>query len=404
MKQYYAHLTPLELVEPLKKAFLRQPALNVSIEDESDIASFCVNLRHRQQFYVFTIDGYLHINITIRPVTEGDYFAEVTFALDEKARHYMDYTILGTLTIESDEGKKQHQKLFAKITHAIASAMDMLPKPEEKKPIQSLEEGAEPMSLTLFVRDIIAKQDVSDADVSALKHLVYKDHTVKEGELLELYEIDIHCKKKSVHWNDFFSDTIVDHYLHRGKRSTLLTKGEAQEVLHRVDGDARLSSKLKLLVMLKVVEQSEGIPDSLKNSLYDKLYDNVVGSSDPLFSKKARFAGAIDADDMKAIRMVIYGRGGDDGMGVSQREAELLIKLDMATDPLKNHPDWVTLYTKAIAMYFLHGGPTPNEIDANEAAWYMELIHHQVRTPAQRSLLDHFKSLNVPRHSLLLGQ
>ena len=73
------------------------------------------------------------------------------------------------------------------------------------------------------------------------------------------------------------------------------------------------------------------------------------------YGKGPRRPGVVDADDVEAIRRLVYAPGGADGVQVGEGEALWLAELDRATAGADNAPGRRDLFVKATAMYLLLG-------------------------------------------------
>jgi hypothetical protein len=99
---------------------------------------------------------------------------------------------------------------------------------------------------------------------------------------------------------------------------------------------------------------------------------------------------AIDRRDVEAIRRLVYGLGGADGPVVGGEEAAWLIELDHATAAGDNAPEWRELFVKAVSMHVLHGGDSPDGVDAAEARWLLARLDRGAGPTANgRALLAH---------------
>lgn len=79
--------------------------------------------------------------------------------------------------------------------------------------------------------------------------------------------------------------------------------------------------------------------------------------------------GKIDAPEAAALRQALFADG-----QVDQSEADLLFELNNGCSGADNDPSWAMLFTDAIASFLLNDGPSPGEVDADEAKWLLQHI------------------------------
>ena len=92
------------------------------------------------------------------------------------------------------------------------------------------------------------------------------------------------------------------------------------------------------------------------------------------------------------IQRIIYGMGSDGGIAIDKEEAELLFDLNNRSAKGENHPSWSTLFVKAITMFLLFKGSSPNRIDETEAHWLLEHIEKDgEHDEAEKKLLAYLK-------------
>src|SRR5919206_226265 len=80
--------------------------------------------------------------------------------------------------------------------------------------------------------------------------------------------------------------------------------------------------------LLNLVFRSRRCPPRLVALARDALRASVVASAASFYGKGPRRPGAVDADDVEAIRRLVYATSGADGMQVGEGEALWLAELD----------------------------------------------------------------------------
>ena len=79
--------------------------------------------------------------------------------------------------------------------------------------------------------------------------------------------------------------------------------------------------------------------------------------------------GKVDADEVNILRSAIFA----DGV-VDRDEANALFDLNDLVNGADNDPSYEKLFIEAITSHLLDDEDSPNEIDADEAAWLIEKV------------------------------
>ncbi len=223
--------------------------------------------------------------------------------------------------------------------------------------------------------EILARGTIVADDVLRLRRTVYADDgEIHEPEADMLFRLHDATAGNDPVWDGFFVEALTDFFFWKEGADSVLDEETAALLMDRVGADGKVLEPTELKLLLNVTFRSNGAPDDFQHFVMEAVRASVLNSSTSLFGHGERIPGAIDADDVEAIRKLIYGTGGEAGMAVGRAEANLLFDLNDATAEADNAPEWRVLFVKAIAKHLLYAGESPTEVDGAEAQWLIEHI------------------------------
>jgi hypothetical protein len=215
---------------------------------------------------------------------------------------------------------------------------------------------------------------ISPEDVLKLRREIYREGGIGRDEAAFLF----HLNRKNVvadpAWTTFFVEALTDFFYWReGTDSRLADNAEAM-LFEWLGPASQLADATELRLLLELVFRSNGSSERFQAFVLEAVRHSVLHSSHALYGHTGRRPGAIDRADVEVIRKLVYGLAGQKGMAIGRAEAEFLFALNDATAGQKNDPAWCDLFVKAIAMHLLHGGPSPDAVDEDEARWLVARI------------------------------
>jgi hypothetical protein len=215
---------------------------------------------------------------------------------------------------------------------------------------------------------IRARRAIGEADVRALRRAVYARPQVDRAAASAVLRLHGLAETRDAAWNDFYLDVLMD-FLFWGRDDGVIGESDAAWLVEAIRADGRTERQTELELLLRLVFRARQCPEALRRLAREATRASVLGSSKARVGGGGRSSGAIDQQDVEAIRRLVYGLGGGEGPVISAEEAEWLIELDHATAAADNAPEWRELFVKALMMHMLHGGGSPDAIDAGEAEW-----------------------------------
>lgn len=223
--------------------------------------------------------------------------------------------------------------------------------------------------------EILGRGTIVADDVLRLRRTVYGDDgEIHETEADLLFRLQDATAGNDPVWDGFFVEALTDFFFWKEGPDSVLDEETAMLLMDRVGAGGKAVEPTELRLLLNVTFRSNDAPDDFQHFVMQALRESVLSSSTSLFGHGDRMPGAIDADDVEAIRKLIYGTAGEAGMAVGRAEANFLFDLNDATADADNAPEWRELFVKAIAMHLLYAGESPTEVDGAEADWLIEHI------------------------------
>ena len=234
-----------------------------------------------------------------------------------------------------------------------------------------------------------ARGRISDEDVRALRRAIWGGgQPVDRAAAETLLALQREVPERAPAWADLYVEALSEFFLDDDTVSDAGAELLAREVV--ADGVVEDASELRLL--LNLAFRSRRCPPRLVALARDALRASVVASAAAFYGKGPRRPGAVDADDVEAIRRLVYAPGGADGVQVGEGEALWLAELDRATAGADNAPAWRDLFVKALAMYLLLGRGGGEHVDSAAVAWIREhLDGGQGLTPNGRALVEYLR-------------
>ncbi len=224
------------------------------------------------------------------------------------------------------------------------------------------------VSLAGLAETVLADGKIGAQDVVELRRNLYRDGSISSEEadlLLRLYGAT----------NDRHEDfdrlmiEALDDYLLVGEGLKLEVRDDAVSRLRPFFGpNGGIADRTMFDLVIRLIDRGSNCPRELSDAVIQTLEDHVLRDDRSVFQGGAR-EETIDDNDVALIRTVIYGPGGDGGLFIGQREANLLFALHKATADKDNAPAWHDTFVKGITAYLLQAGDTPGRLDNGEAEW-----------------------------------
>jgi hypothetical protein len=260
--------------------------------------------------------------------------------------------------------------------------------------------GRWPGELGALEAQILGDGRIDGEDVLRLRRAIYQNGEISRDEALFLFHLNRRTAEKVAAWEEFFVEALSDFFYWRNGSDSTLTPDAEQMLLDAIGAEVDDATELHLL--LNLMFRINGASERFRGFVLDAVRHSVLHSEQALFGHARRRPGVIDSADVEVIRRLVYGMGSQSGFAISRIEAEFLFELNDATAGRVNDPGWRDLFVKAVTMYLLFSGDTPDRIDEPEAHWLLTRINGNGRScDNERELLAYLKKETGGVHPLL---
>lgn len=212
---------------------------------------------------------------------------------------------------------------------------------------------------------------VSAQDVLGLRQHFYKDGAIDRGEALAIWSLSDTTPDGDPEWTRFFLEALTTYFVEQSHPRGHVDDTQAEMLIGRIGIDVSMMSNLAFDLLVQIMAKAASAPPRLSAFALDAIRHTVLNGSGPTAHGHSA-PGVITKSDVACVRKVLYAAAGDDHLGISHREAELLFELNDATIESRNDPEWSDLFVKAIACYLMaHMGyrPPSREEALRRSAW-----------------------------------
>lgn len=240
---------------------------------------------------------------------------------------------------------------------------------------------------------LIERGRIEAQDVLAMRQNTFADGVVCRDEALGLFAAHTNCAIKCAEWDAFFVEALSDFLVHNVEPAGYVNEKQANWLVSAIARNGSVASKPELELLITVLEKSQRSPERLSAFALAQIADAVIDHRGPL-SGNHRRDRVISAADVKMMRRILYAFGGDNAVGISKAEAEVLFRLNDHSIEAENDPAWNDLFVKAIANFMMtvsrYSVPTRQEALRRED-WLEQ--HHESRSFFNRMLADGLKGV-----------
>ena len=240
--------------------------------------------------------------------------------------------------------------------------------------------------------EVLADGSIGADDVLRLRRALYKDGVLEADEAALIIDLHRRAQVRHPEWDQFYVEALSDHFFWRKRGDRVLTDDDCRWLIERIAADGKVEDTTELKLLLNLLRRSSGSTPAFRAFVQKAALDSVLTSTTPLYGLGDRQAGVIDEADVEIVRWLVYGQASEDGLAISRQEADVLFDLNDRTSGRPNAPAWTATFVKAVSMYLLHQGDSPDRVDEPEAAWLIERIERDGRVDDnERALLGYVR-------------
>jgi hypothetical protein len=179
-------------------------------------------------------------------------------------------------------------------------------------------------------------------DVLNVRRAVWPDGRVSDAEAGIVFDLNRLIREPSAEWRDFFLEALTDYVVNQKPPRGYVDEANAAWLMAEVDRDGAPVSRLEIELVVKVVERALNCPASLRGWALARLEEAIVQG-----------AKAVDAEECKLLRRLVFAPGGEGALVVGADEAEILWRLKNACLQSDNAPEWKTLFVQGVGNHLM---------------------------------------------------
>jgi hypothetical protein len=200
---------------------------------------------------------------------------------------------------------------------------------------------------------------VTAQDVLRIRRIIYGEQILTQRQIDHLFAINRACAEQSPEWRELFNEALVDFLVHQQEPHGYVDDADADWLIERVASNGR--SETELNAVITVMEKARKSPERLVQFALQAVRELVLKGSGPAGMGDRHRPGVVTEADVDLLRRILYAHGGDQHLGITRAEAEVLFDINDATAEAENHPSWSDLFVKAVAnsVLFFSGYSVP---------------------------------------------
>ena len=203
---------------------------------------------------------------------------------------------------------------------------------------------------------LCARGSLTSADVAAIQRGYYRDGIVAESEADALFALEQSCHVQPPEWGPLFVMALTDYVVHQVQPQGYVAAENAAWLVERIAVDGKVQTLNEFNLLVKVLEEARWAPGSLATLALGQVRDAIVDGTGPLrLGARKPAAGIATAEDVAALRRILYASAGEGNIAVTRGEAEVLLDIGDAVDESLSDPAWADLFSKAIANHLMAG-------------------------------------------------
>lgn len=217
-----------------------------------------------------------------------------------------------------------------------------------------------------------ARLPLGDAAIQDLRRSVWSDGQINRVEADTLFLANDQLRGSDAEWSVFFTEALVEYMVDGGPRAGQIDETRARWLKARILFNGRVTERDELEVLLRALERAQLAPAWLRNLALEEIAQAVIQGSGSTRPDGNTPAGSINADEVKALRRILFAHGGP---AISRADIEVLFRIKQATLDGDNVPEWETLFVDGASAYLLGFGGIYNLSDERSAELEDFLTH-----------------------------
>lgn len=222
------------------------------------------------------------------------------------------------------------------------------------------------MLLAAPLAGLAEKNRITASDVRMMRQMIFRDGLVARGEAETLFALEEVVRDKCPEWGVFLVEAVSDYVVHQEFPAGYVSNENVAWLKSAVSRDGVVYTETELELLIAVMEKARHVPPSLASYTLEQVADAVIEGRGPLASGGSLTPGMVSRAEVELLRRILYAAGGEQNVGISRAEAEILFRINDRTAEARNDPSWSELFVKATANHVLcaSGYEAPSRAEA----------------------------------------
>lgn len=213
--------------------------------------------------------------------------------------------------------------------------------------------------LPALLSSISRDGQVSDAEVLAIRRIIYPDGIISLQEADWLFDLNAGVSEPTPAWTALFVEALTDYMVNQLPPQGHVAPENVDWLLAHIrkDGEVRRETELELLV--NILEKSISAPDPLAVYTLGQVKAEVLRSN------------RLGAKEVQLMRRVLYAAGGQKNIAITRQEADVIYDIHDAR-PGEDDPEWLDLFAKVMLNHLMFASgfePPSRELALQPAKW-----------------------------------
>lgn len=219
-----------------------------------------------------------------------------------------------------------------------------------------------------LARSAAACGEISPASLLALRQLGWADGRITRHEaetLLALNRALDHASGAHANgdWADFFVDALCEFVLGDAEPLEAIDECEARWLIGAIEGGGAPVTMAELELLVRLIERARTVPASLRHYALQQVEAAVLDGAGPTRVGGAEGARHITGAECRLVRRILFATGGDRPPVATRPAVEALVRIERATLPSDNSPEWRLLLFDAAESHLGRGLANGEEVE-----------------------------------------
>ncbi len=219
--------------------------------------------------------------------------------------------------------------------------------------------------LNSLLNTIEANEIIAPEDVLSLRRIVFDDNKISIVEADKIFALNDVISQKCAEWSEFFMEAMTDFVVRQNLPFGYVDETKAAWLIQRISKDGIVETLTELKALVNILKTAKDSPDQLVAFALEQIKAAVLHGDGVIGRGRSLELGKIGAGEVALLKDVLYACGGDNHIGITRNEAEVLFDLNDACSDQDNDDSWTDLFVKGITNYlmFLTSYETPDRAE-----------------------------------------